>query len=229
MGNTMKRTAHLLVAAALTFVVLPIAAGDDVKHDVSTAIDAAAVNRVVIEIPYAHVTVQNGDAKKLDAYGYVARSWRTTKQRDAARVILDDSELRFDVEGATAYLRRKLGPNAQSRTARGSKSTYVIVVRVPPGTNLVTDQKKGSFTAKGRFGSIDVAISSGDTVIEVPKKNVGELIARTRWGLLEVHLGDRIIENEGFMPRKAHYFYEGGDNVVTATVTRGDITIRLRD
>jgi hypothetical protein len=55
------------------------------------------------------------------------------------------------------------------------------------------------------------------------------LIASTKWGHLEVHLGDRIIENKGFLPRKAHYFYEGGQNVVTARTTRGDVAIKLRD
>ena len=226
----MKRIAHSVAAIALTLVALPLAAQDDVKHDVSVSLESAAVTRVVVEIPYAHVTVQNGDAGRVDAFGYVSRSWRTTKQRDAARAIVDDSGLRIEVDGATAYVRRQLGPNAQGRTAKGSKSVYVIAVRVPAGTNIVANnQKEGSVTAKGRFGSIDVDLSKGPVSIEVPKKNVGELIARTRWGLLQVHLGDRVIENEGFMPRKAHYFYEGGQNVLTAVVTRGDITIKLKD
>jgi hypothetical protein len=225
----MKRTSLILAPLTLLLLALPVAAGEGIRHDVSAAIESGSVTRVVVEIPYAHLTIQNGDPATIDAYGYVERSWRTTKQRDAARAIVDDSNVRIDVEGATAYVRRNLGANAQSRTAMGSKSTYVIVVRVPAETNIVVDQKKGSFTSKGRFGNVDVELSTGDVAIEVPKKHVGELIARTRWGLLEVHLGDRIIENAGFMPRKAHYFYEGGHNVLTATVTRGDISIKLRD
>lgn len=225
----MKRTSLAVVAILSVVIALPAVARDDVKHDVSASADATGVTRVVVEIPYSHLTIQNHDSNRVDAYGYVSRSWRTTKQREASRTIVDDSDVRIDVEGATAYVRRQFGANAQSRSAKGSKSSWVIAVRVPPGTNLVSDQKKGSFTSKGAFGSIDVVLSKGDVSIEIPKKNVGELIARTRFGLLAVHLGDRVIENEGFLPRKAHYFYEGGQNVLTARVTRGDITIKLRD
>jgi hypothetical protein len=226
---TMTRTTPTLIALALVALTLPLPAAEPIRRDVSAAIDATPINRVVIQIPYSHLTVQNGDPKTLDAYGYVTRTWKSSKQRDAAQAIVADTDVTIEVEGSTAYVRRNLGPNARSRKAKGNDTTWVLAVRVPRGTNVVAMQEKGTFTAKGDFASMDMKLSTGDIAVEVPKKNVGELIARTRYGLLEVHLGDRIIENEGFMPRKAHYFYEGGRNVLTAIVTRGNISLKLVD
>lgn len=225
----MKRTTPTLIAFALLTLALPLCAAEPIRRDVSAAVDAATINRVVVEVPYSHLTLQNGDAKTLDAYGYVTRSWKSSKQRDAAQLAIADSSIRIDVEGSTAYVRRELGANAQNRKAKGDETTWVLVIRAPRGTNVVARQKKGSFTAKGDFATMDMELSTGDIAVEVPKKNVGELIARTRYGLLEVHLGDRVIQNEGFMPRKAHYFYEGGRNVLTAIVTRGNISLKLVD
>ncbi len=224
----MKPSKTLLAALAFIFV-LPALGQSTVRHDVSAKSAIDVVTRVVVEVPHVHLTLVNGDAKTIDAYGYVTRSWRTSKQREKAQQFVDDSHIRIDIEGATAYVRRNHGPNAQSSSAKGSKSMYVLSVRVPADTSAVVRQKSGSITAKGRFGTIDFELSKGSVDIEIPKKNVGELIARTRWGHLEVHLGDRIIENEGLMPRKAHYFYEGGQNVLTALLTRGNISIRLKD
>lgn len=223
----MYRSTSLIASFVFVLTAFPLAAADDVRHDVSAVLDFEGVTRVVVEVPYAHVTVQNGDASRVETWGYVTRSYRNTKQQEDASAMVADSNVRIDLEGSTAYVRRHLGPNAQSRTAKGSKSMYVIVVRVPAETNLLVRQDEGTITAKGSFATVDVKLSKGDVKLELPKRNVGELIARTRYGLLQVHLGDRIIENEGLMPRKAHYFYEGGKNVLTAMVTHGDITIKL--
>lgn len=222
-------TTSFLITISLLVLSHPLAAGDPIRRDVSARVSAGAITRLMVDVPYSHLTITTGDARTIEAFGYVTRSWRTSKQRDAAHLILADSNVRIDVEGSTAYVRRQLGENAQSRKARGSDSMFVLAVRVPPGTNIVTRQKKGTVTAKGTFATIDLGLTSGDVSVEVPKRSVGELIARTRYGLLEVHLGDRVIENEGFMPRKAHYFYEGGQNVLTAIVRRGNISLKLVD
>ena len=70
-------------------------------------------------------------------------------------------------EGTTAVVRRKFGPNAQSRTAKGSHSKFEFTIRVPETTDIQVRQDAGELDVEGHFGQLDLNLSKGDAKVRV--------------------------------------------------------------
>lgn len=214
------------VAFALAFATSSLAQ-NEVVHEFSTSIAAPGIERVIVELPYAGITIRTADGDTVSATGRVRRGFRNDKQRTDAQAMVDDSSIEIVVDGTAATVRRKLGPNATSRSAKGSKTAFEFVLTIPESKGLRIRMSGGEIDAAGMLGHVDIGLRAGDVKLSMPKSSVKELIARARVGDLDLNLGDRIIEKDGILAGKAHYLNEGGAYVVSVLVTAGDVKIEL--
>jgi hypothetical protein len=218
-----------LIALLLAVSVAPalLAQTAEVVHDFSSAVPASGIERVIVEMPSAGITVRTAAVSEIALTGHTRRGFKNEKQRKDAQVMVDDSSVEIVVDGTTATVRRKYGPKAQSRTAKGSHTAFEFSLTIPESIGLRVRMKGGEIDASGALGHIDIGLRAGDVKLVMPKASVKELIARARVGDLHLNLGDRIIEKEGLFAGKVNYLNEGGAYVVSVLVTTGDVTIEL--
>lgn len=222
----MFRLLPSMIVAAL--VLAPSARSQsEVVHEFSTSIAAPGIERVIVELPAAGITIRTAAGDTVSAVGRVRRGFRNDKQRTDAQAMVDDSSIEVVLDGTTATVRRRFGPKASSRSAKGSKSAFEFVLTIPESKGLRIRMSGGEIDASGMLGHVDIGLRAGDVKLSMPKSSVKELIARARVGDLDLNLGDRIIEKDGILAGKAHYLNEGGAYVVTVLVTAGDVKIEL--
>ena len=214
----------LSIALALA---TPALAQSEVEHAFSTSVAAPGIERVIVEMPSAGVTIRTTDGDQVSVTGRARRGYRNEKQRSDAQRMVDDSSMEIVIDGTTASVRRRFGPNATSRSAKGSKTAFELVLTIPASKGVRVRMRAGEIDASGLFGHVDFGLRAGDVKLSMPKSSVKELIARARVGDLELNLGDRIIEKDGLFAGKAHYLNEGGDHVVSVLVTTGHVAIEL--
>ena len=77
------------------------------------------------------------------------------------------------------------------------------------------------------FGDINVELNAGEVSLKIPKGSVRELLADVKVGELTTNLGDRIVEKQGVMAGKMHFFNESSGGVVKVGVLAGDVEIEL--
>ncbi|MFA6955026.1 MAG: hypothetical protein WC538_04055 [Thermoanaerobaculia bacterium] len=226
----MRRLFPPLIAPLLALSLAPslLAQSAEVKHEFSSTIPASGIERVIVEMPSAGITVRTAaTTSEIALAGHARRGFKNEKQRKDAQVMVDDSSVEIVVDGTTATVRRKYGPKAQSRTAKGSHTAFEFSITLPESIGLRVRMKGGEIDAAGALGHVDIGLRAGDVKVVMPKSSVKELIARARVGDLNLNLGDRIIEKEGVMAGKVNYLNEGGAYVVSVLVTTGDVTIEL--
>jgi len=226
----MRRLLPSLIAPLLALSLAPalLAQSAEVKHDFSSAVPANGIERVIVEMPSAGITVRTAAAtSEIALSGHARRGFRNEKQRKDAQLMVDDSSVEIVVDGTTATVRRKYGPKAQSRTAKGSHTAFEFSLTLPESIGLRIRMKDGEIDAAGALGHVDIGLRAGDVKVVMPKASVKELIARARIGDLNLNLGDRIIEKEGVLAGKVNYLNEGGSHVLSVLVTSGDVTIEL--
>jgi hypothetical protein len=228
----MRRLFPSLTPLALVLALAPLSAAQapqttEVSHDYSASVPATGVERVFVEIPEAGITVRTAPVSEISLTGRARRGFRNEKQRKEAQVMVDDTSVEIVVDGTTATVRRRYGPNAQSRTAKGSHTAFEFSLTIPESLGLRVRMKGGEIDAAGSLGHVDIGLGAGDVKVVMPKSSVKELIARARIGDLDLNLGDRIVEKEGVMAGKVNYLNEGGSHVVSVLVTTGDVSIEL--
>lgn len=219
----------LVVALALSVSNAPslLAQTAEASHDFATTVPATGIERVIIEMPEAGITVRTAATNEIAISGHARRGFRNDKQRRDAQLMVDDCSVEIAVDGTSATVRRKFGPQAESHTAKGSHTAFEFSITLPESIGLHVRMKAGEIDAAGVLGHVDIGLRAGNVKVVTPKSSVKELIARTRIGDLNLNLGDRVIEKEGILAGKVNYLNEGGSHVVSVFVTTGDIAIEL--
>lgn len=228
----MRRLLPSLIVPALLIAFSPVLAAQapqtaEVRHEYASSVPATGIERVIIEMPSAGITIRTAQTSEISLTGRARRGFRNEKQRKDAQLMVDDSSVELAVDGTTATVRRKYGPAAQSRTAKGSHTAFEFSLTIPESTGLRIRMKGGEIDAAGSLGHVDIGLRAGNVKLVMPKSSVKELLARARIGDLDLNLGDRIVEKEGVMAGKVNYLNEGGSHVVSVLVTTGDVSIEL--
>ncbi|MGK2858045.1 MAG: hypothetical protein ACSLFQ_12655 [Thermoanaerobaculia bacterium] len=224
----MLRLLPSMIVVALVIALSPPAlAQSEVVHEFSTSVAASGIERVIVEMPEAGITIRTAAGEDVSATGRVRRGFRNDKQRRDAQAMVDDASIEIVVDGTTATVRRAFGPNAMSRSAKGSRTAFEFVLIIPETKAIRVRMSAGEVDASGLLGHVDIGLRAGDVKLTMPKASVKELIARARLGGLDLNLGDRLIEKDGILAGKAHYLNEGGAYVVSVLVTAGDVKIEL--
>ncbi len=224
----MHRLLPSLIAATFAVSLASSAhAQAEVAHDFSASVPSTGIERIIVEMPEAGITIRTTQTSEISLTGHARRGFRNEKQRKDAQVMVDDSSIEVVVDGTTAVIKRAFGPRAKSRTARGSKTRFEFSITIPESIGVRIRMSGGEIDAAGAIGHIDIGLRAGDVKLVMPRSSVKELIARARIGDLHLNLGDRIVEKEGVLAGKVNYLNEGGSHVVSVLVTTGDITIEL--
>ncbi|HVT46028.1 MAG TPA: hypothetical protein VMT00_16750 [Thermoanaerobaculia bacterium] len=200
-----------------------------VTREFRSSVPRSGTLRLVIDLPPSEVTIGNGPSGTIEAFGTVSRAYGKAADIAVAQQIVDDSSVRIDIQGTRAIIRRHLGPAAQGRRARRTKSDFKVTLLVPEGMHVELRQKAGEVKIAGAFGNILVRMRAGDVSIAVPKRTIKELIASVRVGDVTTNLGDRIISREGFFAGKTHFFNEGGNSILDVRLTAGNVDINLTE
>lgn len=213
----------LLVAALLAATT---AAAKDVSHSFVSTVPRGGVQRVVIAIPTGSFIIRNSTGDRLVAAGVSSRDYDTARERGWAQKVVDDTSVEFVVKGAEAIVRRKFGPNAQSWRAK--KFTDInLRLELPPGMDVDFDTTAGEIEMNGDFGDIDIDLRAGEVDVRIPRSRVRELNASCRVGEVRAHLGHEVVNREGILPGKTHFFNAQGTAHVNVHVTAGEVDVTL--
>lgn len=215
----------LVLFAALAFASPLLAA--DVEHAFQKIVARGGVQRVVIDIPTGSFTIRNGSSERLALSGIASRDYDTTKERDWAQRVVNDTSVEIYVSGAEAIVRRKFGKNAQSW--RAQKFTGLdLRLELPPGVDVTFDTTAGEVDLAGDFGDIDIDMTAGEIDLKVPKARVRELSASCRVGEVRTNMGQEIVTKEGVLPGRTKYFNAAGKTRINVHVTAGEIDVTLQ-
>lgn len=221
----MRRIAFLMVASLL--VAGAALANEEVTHSFATSAARAHVKRVVIDIPAGEFRIRNGAADRIAVSGTSTRHFEGYNRRTKEQQIADDISVEIAIKGDEAVVRRHFGPAAQSWSAKSFHSAVEVTVELPPGLDVEMSTRYGSVDIEGAFGSIDTDLRAGEVHVRTPRANVRDLTASVSVGEVHTYFGDRYIENEGLLPRSAHFHNAGGRSDVNVHSTFGEVHVTL--
>lgn len=223
----MRQSIRAAVAVILFAAAVSAAEPQRAVRNIDFTASIPGALRLQMDMPADQLVIENGPPGVIEVSGTVERAWRRAKDRARAEEIVADAGVRVQMKGSRAVISRNFGPKAKGRSAQGSKTEFRLKLRVPPGMNIQIDQTSGDITVAGIFGDIDVRLNAGEVKVKVPKRSVRELLADVKVGELTTNLGDRIVQKEGIMAGKMHFFNEGTGGVVKVGVLAGDVQIDL--
>jgi hypothetical protein len=221
----MRKILLLIVASLL--VAGAALANEEVTHSFATTASRAHVRRVVIDIPAGEFRIRNGAADRIAVNGTSKRHFEGYNHRTKEQQIVDDISVEIAIKGDEAIVRRHFGPNAQSWSAKSYHSAVEATVELPPGLDVEMSTRYGSVDIDGAFGSIDTDLRAGEVHVRTPRANVRDLTASVSIGEVHTYFGDRYIENEGLLPRTAHFHNAGGRSDVNVHTTFGEVHVTL--
>jgi hypothetical protein len=216
------------IAIAATMFAASAFAGGHVSHAFSTSAPLGSARRVVVDIEAGDIIVRNSATSTINVTGRVKRESDEDEREENQRIV-DDSAAEVYVGRDEAIVRRKFGRNAQGWRAQTHNAEWTVTIEVPTGVSIELGTRYGDIDISGTFGNIDVDLRAGDIDVNTPRANVRELIASCRVGEVRTHLGDEIIEREGFLPGKTRWVNEKatGTSVVRVHATAGEINVVL--
>lgn len=219
--------ARRLVVAGM-FVVCASAALADAtaSRPFQSAVARQKVQRVVIDIPAASISIRNGDANTIGISGVISREYDGPSDRAKAQKIVDATSVGIYVSNDEAVVRPRFGPAAKGWRGETFNS-FEVTVTVPPGLSLEIGTRYGELAIEGTFGNIDVDLRAGEIKLRTPRNAVRELNASCRVGEVHANLGDEVIKREGVLPGKTHFVNAQGKGLVNLHVTAGEIDVEL--
>jgi len=220
-----NRLCFLMVATLL--VAGAALADEEVTHSFATAAARGHVRRVVIDIPAGEVRIRNGAANRIAVSGTSKRHFDGYRRRAKEQQITDDISAEVVISGDEAIVRRHFGPAAQSWSARSYHSEVDVTVEIPPGVDVDLATRYGSIDIEGAFGNIDTDLRAGEVHVRTPRANVRDLNASVSIGEVHTYFGDHYIENEGVLPRAAHFHNAEGRSAVNVHTTFGEVHVTL--
>jgi hypothetical protein len=221
----MRRITFLTAAALL--VTGAAMANEEVTHSFAASTSRAHVKRVVIDIPAGEFRIRNGAADRIAVSGNSVRHFEGYRRRAKEQQIADDISVEIAINGDEAIVRRHFGPNAQSWSARSFHSAVEVTVELPPGLDVDLGTRYGSINIDGAFGNIDTDLRAGEVHVRTPRANVRDLHASVSIGEVHTYFGDSYVENEGILPRAAHFHNAGGRSDVNVHSTFGEVHVTL--
>jgi len=216
----------IVIAAAALLAAGSALAEDYATHNFSSSVARGSVRRVVIDVPAGDVNVRNGPGDRINVTGSVRREYEDDREKQQR--VVDDISVEIYTSATEAVVRRKIGPNAKSWTARNN-SGYRVTVEVPPGLDVAVETKYGDVDIEGNFGSVTCDLRAGEIHATLPRETVKNLSASVRVGEVHAAVGDRRIDNEGVFPRAATWTNPaGGRSAVTLHTTAGEVHVTLK-
>ncbi len=201
-------------------------AATEVTHKFESAVNAAAIVRVMIEVPVGEVHVRNSTTNRIELSGTFRREYERASEVTAAQRVVDGSSVEIKVSGARAVI-RPVYKSAASKWRRRRGTELQINVAIPPGTHLEIRQTAGTATLDGRFADVDVSVRAGDIQARFPKKTIKQLDAKTLLGQVETNFPDETVTREGLFPGGTHFEGGQGDSTVRLHTRAGKIKVEL--
>lgn len=214
-----------LIFAALALTATTALADREVTHHFASAVPAGNVKRVVVDIPVGEITIRNGAAGSIAISGYARREYGGFRDREENQRIVDDVRAEVYVSNEEALVRRRFGPSAQGWSAY-KFTTFDLTVFVPTGVAVDLETKVGEVKVDGAFGDVDIDLRAGEIELRMPRSAVRELNASCRIGEVHTDLGDEIVDREGILPGRTH-FYGNGRARVNVHTTVGEVRVTL--
>jgi hypothetical protein len=211
--------------ATLLFITATAHAGE-ATHSFRSAVPAAGLKRLVVDIPAGEVRILNGPANTIELSGEVEHHCDGWRERERAQRIADAIDVQIVVNGNEAVVQRRFGADARGWRAR-NLTGYKIELTIPAGIDLEIGTHFGEVRLDGSFGDIDVDLRAGEVHIRTPRANIHELDASALVGEVHTNLGNRTISREGLFPGTTHYVAEGGKYSIRAHVTAGELHVHL--
>jgi hypothetical protein len=215
----------LAVTAIVAMSALSASANREVTHEFRSVVPRARVRSVTIEIPIGALQIRNGASDSIAVHGEARREYDGPRERDSRQRAVDSSSVEIEVRGDEAFIRRRFATGAGSWASGHTK--FDVAIDIPPGVDVIVEQKVGELHLDGSFGNVDIQMHVGEVHIRTPKANVRELTAGTTVGEVHTNVGDRTFDREGLFAGKTHYINDGGRSSFTVDLSIGEIHIQL--
>lgn len=219
-----------MLRAGLLLLIASVGLADsEVGKTIRKTVSAEAVNDVSVEIRIAEMTIRTGPGKEIIVHGTIRREFGTTRGRQRATEIVNDTDIDVVVQGSRAFIREKLGPGARKRSARWVQSEVKLNITLPRNSDLDVEMNIGELEITGEFRNVTVEMNIGELTVKVPKKDIKELTAGVRIGEVHADLGERTISKEGILAGRTRYVSDTGDYVVDLSLDIGEIDVTLEE
>lgn len=213
-------------ASLVLAITAPLLAGGEAGKELRFS-SPGQIREVRIDIPIAEIGIVNSDSERFELRGSVRQRYSGRDERAWAEAIVASTNIVVEVRGDRAFVRRKLGPEADTWRAKKSPAQVRAMLYIPRGASIEVDQSIGELDIEGDFGDLDVEVNIGEVRIRVPKSNVKRLTASVRIGEVKTDLGDRTITKEGLFAGETFYENETGKFDVRVRLQIGEVEIEL--
>lgn len=214
------------LASLVLAIAAPLLAGGEAGKELRFS-SPGQIREVRIDIPIAEIGIVNSDSERFELRGSVRQRYSGRDERAWAEAIVAATNIVVEVRGDHAFVRRELGPEADTWKAKKSPAQVRAVLYIPHGASIEVDQSIGELDIEGDFGDLDVEVKIGEVRIRVPKSNVQRLTASVRIGEVKTDLGDRTITKEGLFAGETYYENETGKFDVRVRLQIGEVEIEL--
>jgi hypothetical protein len=215
-----------IFAASLLLVGLPALANHEVTHRFESSVPAAAVRRIIVDIPAGEVTIRNGSSDTIRVTGSSKREYDGWQRQESNQKIVDDVSADIYVNREEAVIRRRFGANAQGWRAEHF-TTFAMSIEVPAGTTVDLQTTYGEVSLDGTFGDVSVDLRAGEIHLTTPRAAVRELNASCRVGEVHTNLGSETIDREGIFPGRTHFENASGHSRINVHTTAGEVHVTL--
>src|SRR5579872_3746398 len=199
-----------VVFTAILLLSGTAAADETVTHAFDTSTARAVIRRVIIDIPAAEISVRNGAADRIRAFGRSERKYDGYREEASQQRIVNDIGVAIFVSGHDALVRRSFGPNATSWSAQHWRTRYRVTLEVPRGMDVEIETSVGDVSFDGDFGNIETDLRAGEIDLRTPRASVRDLSASVGVGEVHADFGSDREDNEGILPGSTHFFNAGG-------------------
>lgn len=212
---------------ALLLAASPTLADGKVRHAFESSVPAAAVRRIVVDIPMGDLVIRSSASKAISISGYVSREPDGARSRAKEQAIVNDTTVEIYINRDEAVVRRRFGAAAQG--FRGENfSAYSLNLTVPVGVSLDFETSVGEIDLEGTFGDVDIDLRAGEIRLRTPRSAVRDLTASCRVGEVRTNIGDEIIEREGVFPGKTRFRNPSGKSIINVHTTVGEVNVDLQ-
>jgi hypothetical protein len=205
-----------LVVAALALTLAPPARAVDLGT-MTGRWPAAATQRVLIEFPAGHLTVQSGAGPDV-------RASLSVRCRHAGRHCYDAaSRIRLvtDLKAGTRSFR------LEPRHWKANGLHMDLVIELPPGMDVRTDMGAGELEVDDLAGAMDLNLGAGQATVRMRDRAVRSVDASVGVGEASlVRQGSRV-SGHGFLSKRLHWADGEGDARVRVNLGVGEVAFRL--
>lgn len=218
-------TAFLIASLASTSVTLA-ASRVEAVHSYSSRLPAQNVRRVVIQVPVSETTVIAVPGDEIRLEGTARREYSGDDEQKSTQRLVDGASVTMKARGRNIYIDSQI--NSKANWYQRSSIKFRFTLYVPENLAVELHQRDADVVVRGNVGDVDATVNVGTIKVEVPKRQVAELLAKSRIGEVTTDLPDRTVVKQGVFAGATSFLNDGGKSVLHLRLNVGRIDVSLK-